>query len=255
MANPGKGPKALTSAKSIVEAQRRSEILRLRLDGMTLSQIGEKMGVGADAVHGVIDRALTAMCKPATEELLAAELERCDELLDTAMQTVRAFHPLVSAGRVVIAPVLDATGQQVLDEATGIALTGPLEDKAPRLAAIATAVRVMERRAKLAGLDAPVRAQQEVTYIDGNQAGEFIGFDDNDLSLYEYLIEKRSRGVSEPARDVQREMQQTLNPDEVAILQSVFQRLGVRYLAADVVVGLYGTTPRLSYDAHAEIAP
>lgn len=47
------------------------------------------------------------------EELLNLELGRCDVLLTEAMQTVKAFHPLVSAGRVVSAPMLDNTGQPV----------------------------------------------------------------------------------------------------------------------------------------------
>lgn len=44
-----------------------------------------------------------------------------------------------------------------------------LEDKAPKLAAIHTAVKVMERRARLLGLDAPIRAQQEVTVTGSGQ--------------------------------------------------------------------------------------
>lgn len=193
------------------------------------------------------------MCKPATEELLAAELERCDELLSTAMETVRAFHPLVSSGRVVIAPVLDATGQPVRDEATGDVITGPIEDKAPKLAAIATAVRVLERRAKLIGLDAPVRAQQEVTHVTDSRSNDLSALDENDLSLYEYLIEKRSQGAAQPAPDVRSVMEETLSADEVATLQSIFRKLGVKFLAADVVVGLYGSTPRISFNERPEV--
>lgn len=157
------GPQAKTSARSVEQAQRRAEMLTLRVQGLTLEQIGERMGVGADTVQRVISRALTAMAKEPAQELLALELGRCDVLLNEAMQTVKAFHPMVSGGRVVSAPMLDSNGQPVRNPETGDVLTRVLEDKAPKLAAIATAVRVLERRAKLLGLDAPIRATQELT--------------------------------------------------------------------------------------------
>ena len=157
------GPQAKSSGTSIAQAQRRAEILRLRLDGLTLEQIGDRMNIKPDTVHGIITRALTTMTKEPAQELLALELGRCDVLLNEAMQTVKAFHPMVSGGRVVSAPMLDSNGQPARNPETGDVLTRVLEDKAPKLAAIATAVRVMERRAKLLGLDAPIRATQELT--------------------------------------------------------------------------------------------
>ena len=169
MTKTGKGPRAITGAKSIRDAQRRAEMLELRISGLTLEQVGERMGVGADTVHRVISRALTAQTREPAEELLNLELGRCDVLLTEAMQTVKAFHPLVSAGRVVSAPMLNNQGEPIRNPETGDVLTRVLEDKAPKLAAIHTAVKVMERRARLLGLDAPIRAQQEVTVTGSGQ--------------------------------------------------------------------------------------
>lgn len=146
------GPQAKTSGTSILAAQRRAEMLRLRLDGHTLEEIGEVMNIKPESVHGVITRALTSMVKAPAEELLALELARCDELLEQAFETVRAFHPLINAGNVVRAVIEDEHGNPVRDTATGNVVTRTLEDKAPKLAAINTALRVMERRAKLLGL-------------------------------------------------------------------------------------------------------
>lgn len=159
----GRGPKSATSKTSIVQAERRAEMMALRVQGLTLAQIGERMGVGTPTVSRVISNALAAHTREPAEELLTLELGRCDALLHEAMQTVTAFHPLVSGGRVVSAPVLDNTGQPVRHPETGEVLTCVVEDKAPKLAAIATAVRVLERRAKLLGLDALSRATQELT--------------------------------------------------------------------------------------------
>ncbi len=106
------------------------------------------------------------------------------------MQTDKAFHPLVSAGRVVSAPMLDSNGQSVRNPETGDVLTRVLEDKVPKLAAIATAVRVMERRAKLLGLDAATKLQQEVTITEQEPAYDLCKLDMNEMHLYGYLLEK-----------------------------------------------------------------
>jgi len=152
-----RGPQAITSGTSIVAARRRAEMLRLRLNGQTLEEIGEAMGIKPESVHGVITRALTSMVKAPAEELLTLELARCDELLEQALETIHAFHPLINSGCVVRAVVEDENGSVIRDSKTGEALTRTLEDKAPKLAAINTALRIMERRAKLLGLDKPTK--------------------------------------------------------------------------------------------------
>lgn len=152
-----RGPQAKTSSTSILAAQRRAEMLRLRLDGLTLEEIGKAMGIKAESVHGVITRALTSMVKAPAEELLALELARCDELLEEALETVHAFHPLINSGNVARIAVEDENGNPIHDPATGHLVTRALEDKAPKLAAINMALRVMERRAKLLGLDKPTK--------------------------------------------------------------------------------------------------
>lgn len=151
------GPQAKTSGTSIVAAQRRSEMLRLRLEGLTLEEIGGRMGTQAESVYGVISRALRSIVKEPGEELLTLELARCDALLFEAMRVVTAFHPVIHAGKVVRAGVTDESGKPLRDPETGEILTHALEDKAPKLAAINTALRVLERRAKLLGLDMPTK--------------------------------------------------------------------------------------------------
>ncbi len=139
------GIQARSSARSIREAQRRAEMMHLRAEGLTLAQIGERMGVTADAVQGVIDRALRSLVKAPADELRALELARCDELLAEAMEVVRAPMPSVRSG--------DA----VRDPESGAVVIEVVADPAPKLAAINVALRVMERRAKLLGLDMPIK--------------------------------------------------------------------------------------------------
>ncbi|KVD94054.1 hypothetical protein WS63_05155 [Burkholderia stagnalis] len=132
-------------------------MLRLRLEGLTLEAIGERMGVRADTVHGIISRALAAMTREPAEELLALELARCDALLLEAMRVMKTFHPMLHSGAEVRVPVEDEVGQLVVDQETGRQRTRVLEDHVPVLAAINTAIRVMERRAKLLGIDRPTK--------------------------------------------------------------------------------------------------
>ena len=165
----GRGPKAATSATSIRQAERRAEILKLRLDGHSLAEIGDRMGIRADSVHDIITRALRAMTQDPSQELLTLELARLDSLYAEALKAVRSFTPVLHNGRVVQIPVIDSNGDAIKDPETGQPLTCIAQDRQPVLAGIACAVRIAERRAKLLGLDAPIRAMQEVTVTGNDQ--------------------------------------------------------------------------------------
>jgi DNA-binding CsgD family transcriptional regulator len=239
MTRTGKDSRNITSARAVRDAQRRAEMLSLRLEGLTLEQIGERMGVGKPTVSRVISNALTAQTREPAEELLNLELGRCDVLLTEAMQTVKAFHPLVSAGRVVSAPMLDNTGQPVRNPETGVVLTRVLEDKAPKLAAIHVAVKVSERRAKLLGLDAATKLQQEV-YVSTD---EKPAHDLQKLSLEEKIVVRgllmKAQGIELDTSALRAEVQAKLTPAEIDTLQAIFKKLDVPYIAADTVSGLY----------------
>lgn len=248
MTKIGKDSRNITSARAVRDAQRRAEMLSLRISGMTLEQIGERMGVGKPTVSRVISHALAAQTREPAEELLTLELGRCDVLLNEAMQTVRAFHPLVSAGRVVSAPVLDDNGQPMRNEA-GEVLTRVLEDKAPKLAAIHVAVKVSERRAKLLGLDAPNRFLQDVTVsTDDKPDYDLNKLDMNELLLYRQML-LRMHDPNSPGRADRPnpcdELRAKLTPAEIGTLQAIFKKLDVQYLAAGTVQALRDTQPVL----------
>lgn len=188
----GRGPKAATSATSIKQAERRAEVLRLRLDGMTLAAIGDRLGIRADSVHDIITRALRSMTKEPAEELLNLELARLDSLYAEAMNSVRAFTPVLHNGKVVQIPVIDSNGQVVKDPDTGHPLTCIAQDRAPVLAGVATAVRLLERRAKLLGLDAPVRTQAQLTVTDDTES-DLGRLSFEELKQYHSLLEKATR--------------------------------------------------------------
>ena len=192
MIKTGKGPKAITSATSIKQAERRAEILKLRLDGHSLAEIGDRMGIRADSVHDIITRALRAMTQNPSQELLTLELARLDSLYAEALKAVRSFTPVLHNGRVVQIPVIDSNGDAIKDPETGQPLTCIAQDRAPVLAGVATAVRLLERRAKLLGLDAPVRTQAQLTVTDDTES-DLGRLSFEELKQYHSLLEKATR--------------------------------------------------------------
>ncbi|TVO65950.1 helix-turn-helix domain-containing protein [Denitromonas ohlonensis] len=242
----GRGPKAITSSTSIKQAERRAEVLRLRLDGHTLQAIGDRLGIRADSVHDIITRSLRDMTKEPAEQLLDLELARLDSLYAEAMNVLRSFTPLLHNGKIVQIPVIDRNGEVVKDPDTGLPRTCIAEDKAARLASIAAAVRVMERRAKLTGLDAPSRFQQDVTLTtDEKKPYDLSRLDMDEVQLLDYLMRKAEDPNATPAarRNLnakwgeRSECPEELTPDEMATVKEVFRKLGVKYLVIDTVNG------------------
>lgn len=244
----GRGPKAITSSTSIKQAERRAEVLRLRLDGHTLQAIGDRLGIRADSVHDIIIRALRDMTKEPAEQLLDLELARLDSLYAEAMNVLRSFTPLLHNGKIIQIPVIDRNGEIVKDPDTGLPRTCIAEDKAARLASIAAAVRVMERRAKLTGLDAPSRFKQDVTLTtDEKKPYDLSRLDMDEVQLLDYLMRKAEDPNTTPAArknlnakwGERSECPEELTPDEMRTVKEVFRKLGVKYLVIDTVNSWY----------------
>ena len=127
-------------------AQRDAEIARLRGTGMTYQQIGDRLGVSKQSAHEGFRRALRDAVRQPTQEAIGLELDRLDVLWRTAITIMASKHIVSQNGRVV----RDDRGE-------------PIEDPGPRLAAIDRALRAMDRRAKLLGLDAPVKVDTRIS--------------------------------------------------------------------------------------------
>ena len=102
--------------------ERRAQALELRKRGMSYRQIGQELGVSRNTAHRYVTEELDelrAETRASAEQLRDLELERLDQYL-------ARLQPKIEDG----------------------------DEKA-----IATALRVQERRAKLTGLDAPQRTE------------------------------------------------------------------------------------------------
>jgi predicted DNA-binding protein (UPF0251 family) len=127
-------------------AERRAEAYRLKLRGLSDREAGLRMGVSHTTIQNWTKQEADERVLPLADELRKVQLERLGEMRQAALDVLERIHYAVSHGKVVEAPGPDG---------------GPLEDSAPRLAAIDRLLRVEERIARLMGLDAPTRSEIE----------------------------------------------------------------------------------------------
>jgi hypothetical protein len=129
------------SAPRVDAAERDARALELRAAGANFRQIADRLGVSVSTAWKCVDRGLAATRHEPAAKLRALERERLDRLTVQAVQVLQARHVVVSGGKIIVG-----------DDGR------PLVDHGPTLAAINTLVRLMERRARLEGLDEPTRA-------------------------------------------------------------------------------------------------
>lgn len=138
-----------TNAERAAIAARRAQVLAMRIEHRPYTEIAAALGITEAVAEKDYQRAVEARGQHLDAQRSAAvaiELAKLDALEQAAWTVLRARHVLAQQGRIVC----DDDGK-------------PLEDDAPVLAAIDRILKVADRRAKLKGLDAPVRARVEVT--------------------------------------------------------------------------------------------
>jgi hypothetical protein len=119
--------KTKTGPENLLAAKRKLEVIRLRRQGLTLREIGGKIGVSPARVHMILKDELSAIngeCRESAEEERNLELGRLDDLHKALWKTI-----------------FEGTPEPEL-----------------KIKAIIAMLKVMERRARLLGLDAPVKA-------------------------------------------------------------------------------------------------
>lgn len=140
--------------------RQRAEVLRLRRTGMSFEKIGEQLGVTRQRAHQVYKTALEEIVLEDVTLYRTEQAERLDALLEQANEVLAANHVVVQHGKVVMHD------------------GAPLTDRGPVLDAIKTIIDIESRRAKLLGLDTPVKQAVEV---DGGLRYEVVGVDPDAL--------------------------------------------------------------------------
>jgi len=123
-----------------------AKVLELKLAGWRQDQIATELGLSEQVVSVRIKAALNAMVQPASEELRKEEIARLDKYL-------KALDDQIENG----ALTHDQRGNEYVDESK-------------RAQAIATAVRVAERRAKLLGIDMPSQLEVKHEHVGSIEA-------------------------------------------------------------------------------------
>ena len=132
--------------RSLEVARRDARCAELRAQGWSHARIGAEVGLVESSVRAAIGRVMRETVQEAGDELRTLELGRLDGLWATALGVMNTDHVMVSNGRVIRTD----DGKPMLDDG-------------PKLQAIDRLLRIQERRAKLMGLDAAVKADLRVS--------------------------------------------------------------------------------------------
>lgn len=149
-------------------------ICELRMQGYNFTQIGEKLGIRPQHAHAQHSRAMKAIIQEPAQEVREMEIQRLDMMLASLHSDYVKFFPVVNSGQVVRDVMEDENGNPITHE-DGRMVTYKLEDIGPRMQILDRMLKIQERRARLLGLDAPVRRT-----LEGADGGP-VKFDHNSL--------------------------------------------------------------------------
>lgn len=143
----------------------------LRGQGWSFQRIADELRFASKGhAHDAVMRAYAEIPTEGVEHSRRLDLERIDRLIEKAWEIMLREHVTVSQGRVVgkqIGWQRDDDGEILRDgEGNPIGLYEDVMDDGPALAAIREIRGLLERRAKIAGYDAPTRSRVEVVTED-----------------------------------------------------------------------------------------
>lgn len=150
-------PSPRTSTPSEKTKHMQKLLLQRRREGVSFPDIAEEFGMTQGYIYKLYKKALKEIIVEDVQEVRKLELLKLEELEKEVMRVLGGYFPLVNSGQVVRDVVDGPDGQPLIDPQTGNVVTQRLQDVGPKLAAIDRAVRLMERRARLLGLDAPAK--------------------------------------------------------------------------------------------------
>lgn len=153
---------------SIEAAARDFEAAGLRVKGRSLQQIADELGYASRGhAHDGITRAFAALPSPEAEAAKLLDLERIDQLIARAWDVMEREHVAYSNGQVVRRRTgeYEMTGdgfERLDDKGKPIPVYEEVLDDGPLLSAIDRIERLIGRRARIFGYDAPVKSRIEV---------------------------------------------------------------------------------------------
>lgn len=143
--------------RTIADRERDAQAVELRRRHLNFKQIAAQLGYASvSSAYDAVQRGLADMAQEPSAEVRKMELDRLDDIARGFQRVFATRHYAVSVG----------TGKVARHPETG----EPLIDDGPVIQAGLALLRVMERRAKYLGLDAPSRSRIEVITEDAVDA-------------------------------------------------------------------------------------
>ena len=134
----------------------RNEVLALRKEGLSFPQIAKRLDRTQGYIYKTYQASLKSIVIENIVEVRKLEIERLDELQIHITNVLKSFTPMLNQGQIVYDYIEDDYGNYILDEA-GNRIRIKLQDYDIKMKAVAGALKIMERRARLLGLDAPTK--------------------------------------------------------------------------------------------------
>lgn len=153
----------MASSRKITAKQKSLRAVELYKLGWTYDEIAPEVGYrDRSGAYRAVERAISEQIREPAEHVRRAEVARLDMVLKAAFKVLHRDHYVVNAGKIVYEVLeyrrtpdggiaLDESGNPIAEK------LAPLLDDKPKLEAIDRILKIMARRARLLGLDAPTQ--------------------------------------------------------------------------------------------------
>lgn len=131
-------------------------ILQRRKEKLSFPEIARELGYTQGYIYKVYKRAINMVVEEPARQVVKMESMKLDALENELERLMQMRHPVVSAGQIVMVPIYDEFGRAIVDS-QGEIVKVPLEDIGPKIQIINATIKIQERRAKLHGLDRPIK--------------------------------------------------------------------------------------------------
>lgn len=133
-------PDTRTPAAKLAAQERAAEIMSLKRRGHSFAAIGSKFGISAPRVYAIWKQTLDAIPVPNVEALRAESVERLDDILTRCHAVLEDLNPVIRDGQIF-----------------------SFKDQALLLSVLKEIRQTEAQRARLLGLDAPVKTENTTT--------------------------------------------------------------------------------------------
>lgn len=157
----GKGSATPTLKTALI----RKKILQMRQEGFSFERIAAELGCSYTYARKQFLKALNSIVVEDVEAVRKLEMQKLDALEAEIYSVLKAFMPYVSNGRIVTELLVDDNGNPVVND-NGKPVYVKVRDLGAKLQSVDRLIKVMERRARLLGLDKPSKVA--ATDPDGN---------------------------------------------------------------------------------------